>query len=494
MTGLPLSNVVNVTVELSPLAAQERNFGSLLILGDSIVIDTQERSRQYASADSIASDFGADAPEYKAAQLYFSQSPQPQFCYVGRWARTATRGQLRGAVLSAAQRALSNFTAVVSGGMNITVDGVVQALVGLDLSAVTNLNGVASTIQTALGVAATVIWDASNGRFVVRSATTGTASGVSFASAPGSGTDISALLGLRSNSGGYSVQGVAAESLLAAVQALGSASTKWYGLLIAASVTPADAEYIAAAGYIEAARVPRIFGVTIQDPSTLDTVSTDDLASQLKALNYRCTFTLFCSSNAHAAASIFGRAFTVNFDGINTTITLKFKQLPGVAAETLTEPQAAALGSKNCNVFVNYDNDTAIVQEGVMCNGWFFDEIHGTDWLQNTLQTGVYNLHYTSETKISQTDGGVNQQIAVVSDRLGQAANNNLLAPGVWNGAAVGAVRKGDTLSTGFYVYAPPIATQPQANREKRRSPAIQAAVKLAGAIHFADVLVSCNR
>jgi len=494
MTGLPVSNVVNVTVELSPLAAQERNFGSLLILTDSNVIDTQERFRAYSSLDSIAADSGIESPEYKAAQLYFSQSPQPQICYVGRWARTGTRGQLRGAVLSAAQRALDNFTSIISGGMNVTVDGVVHALVGLDFSTVTNLNGVASIIQTALGVAGTVTWDANNGRFIIRSATTGPTSGVSFASAPNAGTDISTLLGLRSNSGGYSVQGVAAESLLTAVHALGSATSKWYGLVIAASVTPTDADYIAVAGYIESARVSRIFGVTTQDPSTLDHVSTDDLASQLKALKLKRTFSLFCSSNAHAAASIFGRAFTVDFDGSNTTITLKFKQLPGVVAEMLTETQAAALASKSCNVFVTYNNDTAIVQEGVMANGYFFDEVHGTDWQQNAIETELYNAFYTSPTKIPQTDPGVTQLIAACSVACEQGVANGLSAPGVWNGPRVGAINPGDTLPAGYYIYAAPVATQSRADREARKAPVIQIAIKLAGAIHSANVIVNVNR
>lgn len=494
MTGLSVSDVVNVEVVLSPLAAQERNFGTLLILGDSTAIDVQERWRLYTSPDSIAADLGTDAPEYQAALIYFAQSPQPQSCYVGRWARTATRGQLRGAVLSAAQQALENFTSVVSGGMNISVDGVAHALSALDFSAQTNLNGVASVIQATLGVSATVIWDANNGRFVVRSATTGPASGVSFASAPGSGTDISVLLGLRSDAGGYSVQGITAESLPAAVQTLGGMSNDWYGLQIASSVTPADADYLAVAAYIEAARVSRIFGVTTQDPATLDSVSTTDLASKLKALGYKRTFVQYSSSNAHAAASIFGRAFTVDFDGSNTAITLKFKQQPGITPETLTETQAAALAAKSCNVFVRYNNDTAILQEGVMVNGYFFDEVHGTDWFQNDLQTAVYNLLYTSPTKIPQTDPGVNQIVAVISGRCDQAVNNGLGAPGVWNGPRIGAINPGDMLSTGYYVYAPPVASQSQADREARKAPVIQVAFKLAGAVHSANIIVNVNR
>ncbi|MDR8284203.1 DUF3383 domain-containing protein, partial [Acinetobacter baumannii] len=108
--------------------------------------------------------------------------------------------------------------------------------------------------------------------------------------------------------------------------------------------------------------------------------------------------------------SVFGRAFSVNFNGTNTTITLKFKQLPGVAAEDLQVSQAKALKDKNCNVFAGYNNDTAILQEGVMCDGSFIDERHGLDWLQNHLETALWNLFYTTPTKVPQTEGGVNRQ------------------------------------------------------------------------------------
>ena len=62
--GLPVSNVVNVQVVMSPKAAQTRSFGSLLVLGDSNVIDTNERIRLYNTIDALAQDFGTDAPEY----------------------------------------------------------------------------------------------------------------------------------------------------------------------------------------------------------------------------------------------------------------------------------------------------------------------------------------------------------------------------------------------------------------------------------------------
>lgn len=86
--GLPVSNVVNVDVIMSPRAASGRNFGALLILGPSTIIPVSERIRRYSAAEDIGKDFGVESPEYKAAQVFFSQSPKPQEVFVGRWVKT----------------------------------------------------------------------------------------------------------------------------------------------------------------------------------------------------------------------------------------------------------------------------------------------------------------------------------------------------------------------------------------------------------------------
>jgi hypothetical protein len=469
MQTLAISDVVNVKIVMSPKAAATRNFGALLVLGSSPVIDVSEGLRPYAPGG-VESDFGTASPEFLASNFFFSQSPQPSIVYIGRWAKTATSALLKGAVLSTTQQAVANFTAVTAGGMKITIDGTPKTLSAIDLSGVTNLNGVASAITAKLASAATCIWNATQNRFEVTSATTGTTSTISYADVPVSGVDVSALLGLQTGQASAPVNGVTAETLVDAVARLAGMSNDWYGLLVADSA------------------------LVEVDVLALDPVSTTDIASKLKAANYKRTFTQFSSATPYAAASIFGRAFTVNFQGNNTAITLKFKQEPGITAESLTEGQAAALKAKNCNVFVNYNNDTAIIQEGVMCNGYFFDEVHGLDWLQNDLQTAVYNLLYTSQTKVPQTNSGINQIVTTLEARLDQAVANGLVAPGQWGGPAFGAITTGQFLTKGYYVYAAPVELQAQADREARKAPVIQIAVKLAGAVHFVDVIVNVNR
>ncbi|WKI56520.1 DUF3383 family protein [Klebsiella pneumoniae] len=378
--GLPVSNVVNVDVIMSPVAATGRNFGALLILGTSTVIPVTERIRQYSAIEDIGDDFGVDSPEYEAATIFFSQSPKPTLVYIGRWAKTLAEGE----------------------------DGTVETL----------LQAVNASLQY----------------------------------------------------------------------------TNWYGLAIADSADLVEADVISVGAAIEASSLSRILAVTTDDVNVLVSGNTDNIGYKLKAASYSRTFWQYSSSSKYAAISAFGRAFTVNFTGNNTTITLKFKTEPGVTYETLTTAQASAIDAINGNVYVYYANDTAIIQQGVMANGDFFDERHGLDWLQNYVQTNLYNLLYTSTTKIPQTDAGVTRLMTNVEASLDQAVNNGLVAPGVWNGGPIGQIESGDTLTKGYYVYADAVANQAQSDREARKSPVIQAAIKLAGAIHYGDVQINVVR
>lgn len=168
--SLPVSRLVSVSINLSPLAAATRSFGILMIAGDSDVINGVERYRSYESIDEVAADFGTSAPEYLGAELYFGQSPQPAECMIARWLRTASSGINEGGILNKSQQAISGWTPVTSGGFSIAIDGTVQNLTGLNFSGVTNLNGVASVITAALS-GATCIWNGS--MFEITSSSTG---------------------------------------------------------------------------------------------------------------------------------------------------------------------------------------------------------------------------------------------------------------------------------------------------------------------------------
>lgn len=490
---LPVNQIVNVGVQLTPAGARAQSLSNLLVLGTSTVIDTVERYRIYSELASVALDFGTSAEEYKAAQKWFSQTPQPTTLIVGRWINAAARGGLRGATLSASQQAMSIWNTITTGSFSIAKDGGASVdITGLNFSAAANLNAVAAIIQAAL-TGMTCVWNANYQRFEIESTTTGATSEVSFLAAAATGTNISATLGCAStSSGAYRYVGQAAETADEAVVLMdGEIGQQWYGLNIPSA---ANADHLAVAAYIEGATVKHAYGITSMEAAALVVSATTDIGYQLKELGYKRSMCQYSSSDSVAVVSAMARIMTTNYNGNATVITLKFKQEPGVVAEYLNVTQAASLREKNYNVFVNYANDTAIIQEGVMCDGTFVDIVMGTDWLAVTLQNELYNLLYTSTTKIPQTDAGMQLLTTACDAVCSQAVINGLLAPGQWNAGGFGLLQQGDYLQKGYYIYNAPVATQSQSDRAARLAMPIQIAAKLAGAIHSVDVLVTVNQ
>lgn len=479
---LPVNRIVNVTIQMSPLAAAFRNFGSMLIVGASDVIDTQERIRTYSSVTDVANDFGTSAPEYQAAVAFFAQSPQPTTVQVGRWARSATSGLYKGKILSTSDQEMDNFTTISAGAFDVTIDGSVVNVTAVNLSAQSNLNGVASQVSAALQSKGTCVWNGQ--QFVIKSASTGQTSTVSTVTS----TELSQAMGLDS---GTMVTGAPAETLEEATVALLDINT-WYGAFYTGDLEEQD--IIDTAALISASTPSHICCFTSKDTNELDGTQTSSLGYELAQLGNNRVFVMYSSTNDNAAVSVLGRMSTVNFEGSNTTITLMFKQCPGVEPEYLRTSQANALQKNNVNVFAAYQNDTSILQYGTMSGGWFIDEVHGLDWLQNRVETDLWNLLYTTTTKIGQDESGMTAILSTVNSSLEAGVRNGLIAPGVWNGDEFGTLKRGDTLTTGFYVYIQPLDEQAQADREQRKAPPIQIAVKLKGAVHSIDVTITVNR
>ena len=81
----PLTNIVNVTVQVSPVAAVATALNLGLIVGPSAVISNVTRTTLFSgTAGMLAAGFTALDPEYAAAELYFSQSPAPTNVVIGR--------------------------------------------------------------------------------------------------------------------------------------------------------------------------------------------------------------------------------------------------------------------------------------------------------------------------------------------------------------------------------------------------------------------------
>lgn len=503
--GLPVSRLINVSVNLAPIAAQFANLNSLVVAGDSNVIDTHQRMRSYGTLAEVAADFGTDAPEYDAAVAFFGQSPQPTQLYIARWAKAATAGVLVGGILTPTQQIIATWNAVVAGEFKLAVDGggLTNITCGTFAGAA-NLNAVAAIIETAIQAEAgdyadvTCTWTGDH--FLIQSGTTGVDSEVALMTA-GNAADIAVMMKGTAATAQYTVAGIAAETPVALAALLAALPTQWYALMFAAAAMAgpngtsvlSDADNLAVAAFIEASGL-HLYGLTHSNTAALVAPDTTSIAALLHAAGYRRTSYQYSSTSPYAWASLIGRQFTVNFAGNNTVIDLMYKQEPGVTPETLTSSQANALDSNNNNYFVRFDNQTSIIVNGKMAGDYYIDEIVGTDWLANSIQTNVYNQLYTSATKVPQTDAGNHQIATAIEAACIQGVTNGLLAPGIWNSGGFGQLAQGQLLPKGFYVYTPPIATQAQGDREARKSVVFQVAAKLAGSIQTVDVIVNVNR
>jgi hypothetical protein len=319
-------------------------------------------------------------------------------------------------------------------------------------------------------------------------------SSVGYATTYSSGIDISALLGLTSSTSLSLVLGYAAESPVQCATALTNLTSAFYGLMFAASVMPTDQQSLAVSSYIEGLEITRLYGVTTQETASLSSLSNTDLGAEMAAAEYDQSMIQYSSSSPYAIASLFGRAFSVDFTAQNSTIDLMYKQEPGVTPENITDSQAAVLEAKNINVYASYNNGTQLIQYGVCSSGQYIDTIQGVDWFQNDVQTQVFNVLYTSTTKVPQTDAGINQLTNACTSACQDAVNNGLSAPGQWNGPSFGSLQTGQYLKNGYYVFAPSVSTQSQSDRDARKSPPIQIALKLAGAVNTVNVLVTVNQ
>lgn len=488
--GIPVSSVVSVSVVVGATFPARAGFGTLnIVTAESGVISIAERIRSYSDITGVAADWGADTEVVAAATAYFGQQPKPTALKVAMRYPSAQSAQLRGGAIADDATNLGIFTAIVDGSFAISIDGGAEDIEALNFSADTDLSEVADAIQTALQAVATGGYTAATcthdgSRFFITSGTTGATSTVSFLStvAPASGTDISSLLNMAQGEG-TKTDGVAAETITASLNAIENIDPAWYGLMFTKEVRDliqvnAEDAVVAAAAWCEA-RVKTFFNTT-NDLDAYDSVTTTDIGSVLAAANYRRSKTDFSSyPNQYPEASSAGRAFTVNFSQPNSTMTLKFKQMPGITVENLSSSQKAVLDSKNINAVINV-GDSDMYAESFMSNGVFFDEVHGVDWLTNAIETNVFGYLLTQPSKVPFTDKGIAAIEKQAIDALDEAVLNGLLAPGE--------TVDGEFLPNGYKTTVIPAADVNQSDKEARNYPGLSFVALGAGAIHGAQI------
>jgi hypothetical protein len=423
------------------------------------------------------------------AQTAFAQRPQPSEILIGIEFTADQAGFLQCEPLASGVD-LAKFKLVVDGSFKVSIDGdpAVQ-LTALDFSAATSLADVAATITAHPLTGATCAYDADKNRFIFTSGTTGNDSVVDYleATVPVSGTDLSgeAYLNGTEESSARKVPGLTHVSIIDELNHILEVNDEAYFFALDRShrdVTPITIEQIAQ--WVEALPNGHQVFFTTNDPIILDPTEYGDIGSILLGLGVKRSWVQYSGFNSeYPEVSALSRAATVNWEGQDTALTLKFKTLPTITPENASgegappfrQAQLNVLRSKNSNAYSTMGGLPQIVSDAEMSSGNYQDEVHFADWLANAIQTNVFNILQSAPTKIPYTEPGLDQLQAGIARALEQGIRNGGLAPALdANGRFVPAYR----------ISRIPVRDIDPATRASRVYPGFQFVAYLSGAIH----------
>jgi Protein of unknown function (DUF3383) len=193
-------------------------------------------------------------------------------------------------------------------------------------------------------------------------------------------------------------------------------------------------------------------------------------------------------------AAYAGLGLSTSFNGSNTTQTMNLKGLstilpdPGLTATIYTYAQ-----SGGGDVYANIQGIAKVLTSGA---NDFFDNQYNLQWFAGAVQVAYFNALATTNTKVPQTEQGMDVIKGAIQAVCQQAVANGFVAPGVWNNPTVfgnPATLIANIAQYGYYIYSSPIAAQLQSVRVQRVAPIIQIAIKYAGALQSGQAIVYVN-
>lgn len=490
---LDLSNVVNVSLTGVPQGLEAFNVNTPALFSNDSPGFVEE-FRSYLNAREVATDFGSDSLTAKMAEFIFSQSPN---ILSGDGSLTiiplqssvsATFGSFVTDDISAN---VAGFKTVTDGEFAITLNGVTQDVTGLDFSNITTIDDIATVIKKKLldvFIAAATNSTSEEETITFTSKKAGASSAIAFSSVSGgTGTDITGATYLNTTAG-IATAGVdsSGETIKDAIIRT-EEQTYYNGTFTTLIIEDDIIEETAAA--IQARNKMFVHAV----------FSSEDIAgigTTIKAASYTKTRLLLYTNGVEDAqlfaAGYVGRGYSVNFNGSNTSQTLNLKAVAGVTPDPgITQTIKNAADTAGLDMYVSYAGVSSIVSTG---GNNYFDNVYSDIWLKLALQVGGFNYLVQTNTKIPQTEAGMDGLKGAYAQVLERAIINGVGGIGLtWNSSETFGnpedLRRNIT-EKGYYVYSLPIAQQSQSDRIARKAPLVQIAFKRAGAIHSSDVIV----
>lgn len=496
-----INNVINVTLLEEGRAAARDNINVCAIMTSQAgVLSTAERWRSYKTASAVEQDWGASSVTAAFANAFFSTSPNPVSAggtlIVGYWNAAGetlpeTAGVLRGAEISQAA-VLPALRQNADWSFGIEIDGTEHEVTGIDGTVAASLSDVVSQIQSVITTEiATVAFDGT--RIVFTSKTTGADSVIGFPEALPGGTFIGDILAIASGSGAAQVNGqntlvVAPETQLESASRL-KALVNVKGLAFIDKILDVQVPLIAAWAKANAVIVYETFtGTAALEVDPANPAWAVTLSSQG---NFRQLYSK--AGNRKFGVSYMARTHTVNFSGERTAITLHLKTM-SVAAEDYSQTEIDKAKRVGLDIYTTIKDVPCVLTSGA---NDFVDNVYNLMAYVDAVQTDSFNLLKTTPTKVPQTYEGVDQLEDCAEKTTRGFVRAGVFNPGTWTLPDFFGDRDmflRNIEQNGFYVLAGDLADQSTADRQERKSPVVQVAVKNAGAVHMADIIINFNK
>ncbi len=492
MSILPVSNIINVTIENTPSGLTERNVNSLAIFTNDAPSNFDPYAI-YVGASQVAADYGTNSKTALMANAVFAQNPNIR-TGTGRLvvipmlaAVSATAGKVTTADLTAN---LAAILAVTSGDLKVTIDSVAYNLTGLNFTEAVTWDDIATIIQAKLINGTVVSVGTPETGFKITSKKVGTASTVALAAVSGgTGTNLAGA-GYFNSAGSTAVAGAnsSGETIAAAI-ARTSGLVGYVPLM--STLDLEDAAVLAASNAVQA-----LDNLYFQHfASTADIAGIITTIQQAGNKKTRCLLYTPGQSDANLyKAAYAGRGCSVNFKGSNTSQTMNLKQLATIDPDTgITQTLYDAAELAGADLYVSYDGVPSVLSSG---GNDFFDNPYSDLALKFALETAGFDYLRQTNTKVPQTEPGMNGLKNAYAQVCQQFVTNGCVAPGQWTSSETfgnPGTFINNVLLAGYYIYSQPIAQQNSTDRDNRIAPLVQIAIKRAGAIHHSDVIVLVN-
>lgn len=456
---LPLSNLVDVTIQVSPQAVAPPQFNQAIVVGTSGRIPTYGtggRCIQFSGGTTILQQmlnygFSTSDPEYLAATQYLDQSPTPYYLWIGVQDLTA----------------IGTFTIAVAGTNYIVGD-----LVTVVQSGGSNAILKVSAINTGTGAVTALAYVQQGTGYTV-------ATDVPCSGGTGTGLEINiTALG---------------ETPVESITACRATSPTWYLFnVLGANFTDSQCQALAEWAQTAAPVAQCFFSV---DSTAVLNGATNNVFANLTAGNYNrfqgvytTTQSGAAPNNTYMAAALMGLAMGLNTGLANSYFTLTNKVLVGMTPEPISQLQYNTITNNNGNVYASFGGSFDSYGPGLTGSGQYFDQILGLDMLAADLQFSLTNVLYQYNS-IPQTDPGQAILLHAANSGCQPSVTRGFLAGGTWTGATILNLTAGTAVPNGYLNQSPSYASLGQ-KPPKRQSAPIYCTVLLAEAVQQVVIAV----